>query len=234
MEIKRLNWDSNFFKKEIYSCTLSNIDEYYCAKEVLVKNKADLCYMFISPKNQLLISKFHILGLNLYDKKVTYFCDDLNAIGKCNSSNIQSYKGNLTKELLELSFLAGHDSRFNKDPLLSHSFKDLYQLWLENSLNRLIADEFFVYKNMDNDISGFVTCKKENITGKIGLIATNKIFHRKGIGLSLVQASHAWYLSMNLKDAIVVTQGSNINACKFYENCGYNVLDQTLVYHFWL
>jgi dTDP-4-amino-4,6-dideoxy-D-galactose acyltransferase len=234
LEIHRLGWDSNFFQKEIFSCTLSNLDEFYSAKTELVSKKAKLCYLFINHDNYNLINHLSFNNILSFDKKITYECSDLNYVGSDKKNFIQSYNGILTEELLELSFLAGHHSRFKKDKQLEYRFKDLYRIWIDNSLKRVFADELFVFYNNLNLITGFVTCKVENNTGIIGLIATNENQQGKGIGYSLIQAAHKWYIQNNITKSLVVTQGSNVKACNFYENCGYKVFEEVYVYHWWL
>jgi len=130
--------------------------------------------------------------------------------------------------------LAGHESRFRKDPRLCPYFERLYGLWLSNSLSGSIADKVFVYSD-GKRLAGMVTCKlRDGGIGNIGLIATATGFQGKGIGGHLIQAADAYHAGNGAAIATVVTQKSNIQACRFYEKSGFTRHKLEFVYHLWL
>ncbi len=76
-------------------------------------------------------------------------------------------------QLNELAFESGKHSRFLKDRFFGvDKFKELYQKWVENSLNGKFANDVLIYKS-DDEIKGFVTYKIKNGFAQIGLIAVS-------------------------------------------------------------
>jgi dTDP-4-amino-4,6-dideoxy-D-galactose acyltransferase len=228
--IEYLDWDSNFFnlkigKAEIDAC---NIHAFEQVLEEKKEQQFDVVYVFatsVDPTTEAYIKNNK--GI-LVDQKVTYIKD----VKKTRSfhENITRYSGTLNKELLELTILSGHDSRFNKDPRLNPYFEDLYKIWISKSLIGEMADVVLTYCEADS-IKGFVTVKKKNSQGQIGLIAVSHQMHGKGIGSKLIEAADFWYTQNNLETARVVTQLTNIPACKLYEKSGYSIEKVEFVYH---
>jgi dTDP-4-amino-4,6-dideoxy-D-galactose acyltransferase len=136
----------------------------------------------------------------------------------------------LDQSLLNLALLSGHKSRFKKDNHLNHKFESLYKLWIKKSLSGEMADAVFVAQSNDI-IQGFVTVKKKNNHGQIGLIAVAPEAQGKGFGSKLLQAAEYWYVQNNIKKCTVVTQLDNIGACKLYERIGYRKEKTELVFH---
>jgi GNAT superfamily N-acetyltransferase len=88
----------------------------------------------------------------------------------------------------------------------------------------------FVTKYKDF-ITSFITCKIKNEIGNIGLIATHENHRGKSLGRNLINHVHHWYLQNNIKVSEVVTQKANKIACAFYENYGFQISKEELVYH---
>jgi dTDP-4-amino-4,6-dideoxy-D-galactose acyltransferase len=106
----------------------------------------------------------------------------------------------------------------------------MYELWLRNSINKKIADKVFVTKANDFIVS-FVTSKIKGGVGNIGLIATDKEFRGQSLGRRLINQVHHWYQLNNIEFSEVVTQKANKVACSFYENYGFQIAREELVYH---
>ncbi len=176
------------------------------------------------------------LGAMLVDEKVTYG-KELPGIGKPGgegtSQGVEAYDGEVTDRLLELAFLAGHESRFRKGPRLSSFFEPMYQLWMINSLNGSIADRVFIYRSGER-VDGMVTCRiREGKVGNIGLIAASADQQGKGVGKALVQTADNFFRSREVHISTVVTQKTNHQACRFYEAAGFSVYKTEYVYHLW-
>jgi GNAT superfamily N-acetyltransferase len=136
-------------------------------------------------------------------------------------------------ELIELGLLAGQYSRFQSDARIPRErFVELFRCWTERSTQREIADAVFVAE-ADQQIVGFVTAKKDQQIGTIGLIATNPHFHRRGIGKLLLGHAHRWMLKHDIVEAQVSTQVENFAACQLYLRTGYQLASLESVYHFW-
>ncbi len=229
MQLRKLNWDSSFFAKEIYSCEIESIQEFEILESQIKFENVEFIYLFIKNDNSILHERLLKKGLTLVDKKITYKKE----LSNYSSDNdlVKSYSGPITKELKKLALLSGYYSRFKKDPNLNYKFSQLYKIWIEKSVKRICADEVFVVANEFDKIIGFVSCQIKNQVGQIGLIATDNSYQGKGYGKSLVDVVHNYYLQNNILIAKVNTQITNLNACRFYEKCGYEANEIVSIYH---
>jgi dTDP-4-amino-4,6-dideoxy-D-galactose acyltransferase len=233
MEVNFLPWDSDFFKARIFSVKVSPGTplEISQLSDALKNENANMAYVFVEDGNPEWQSALTEQGANLYDEKVTYGKEVPDKIIS-GSDSIVTYNGVLNKDLLSLALDAGYDSRFKKDVRFNAYFEPLYKLWITNSLNGIMADKVLVYGN-GTRLEGMVTCKIKNGTGSIGLIATRADVRGKGVGTILIQATDAFYQSKEIKYSTVVTQATNIQACRFYEKNGFTVIKKEFVYHWW-
>jgi predicted GNAT family acetyltransferase len=85
----------------------------------------------------------------------------------------------------------------------------------------------------DDDFAGFITASNADTVGKIGLIAVLDTLQGKGLGSLLMHAMHRWMIDQGAKQSTVVTQLTNISACKLYERLGYRLITVQQYYHFW-
>jgi len=151
------------------------------------------------------------------------------------ASSIHSYE-----DLKKLSIAAGDWSRFKVDTNIpSHTYELMYEKWLENSLNKTLADEVFIAKHTSNDeVVGLITVKSKGSYASIGLLAVNKLYRRQGIAQALLSRVVLWTLEKlgwrgNNKIS-VITQGANEAACRCYEKFGFVKYSSQLVHHAWL
>jgi dTDP-4-amino-4,6-dideoxy-D-galactose acyltransferase len=223
MNVTFLKWDSDFFGLNISKIEISNS---VIQKSDLNFNGNDLFYVFSNIRQPGLESA----GAQLVDTKLTFGKKITNP--SRTSGEVFSYQGPVSEQLVALGIASGWASRFNIDDQLKSKFKDLYKLWIKNSISRAIADEVLVVE--DNEvIVGLVTFKKIEKTGKIGILAVSEVYRGKGLGSKLVHAADDWYYKAGLTQAEVVTQERNLGACRFYENNGYTVKAVEYVYHVW-
>jgi len=229
MELKMLDWDSTFFEKKIFSVQLNNDDDIDEIEFHLQKENADLAYVFISISSGIAKKFADNSNIVLYDHKVTY---KMNLSGKDFqiSENIEEIDTVPDLDFIKLAISSGVYSRFALDPSLNHKFEEMYALWLRNSLNKKLADKVFLTKSNDF-ITSFITCKIKNESGKIGLIATHADHRGKSLGRNLINQVHNWYTQNNIHVSEVVTQKANSIACAFYENNGFQISNEELVYH---
>lgn len=237
MNIEYLKWDSDFFEmkigkviankhiKEIYLKQLLNIakTENYSLLYVFTPEKEIFSEKILSETNGNLVDRKTIYSLNI-EKKTTK-----------NHPEISDYStGKLNDDLLELSYLSGHYSRFKLDKKLPNSsFKRLYKEWIEKSLNDNLADKVFVA--LDNEeIIGFVTLRIKESGGEIGLIAVSEKVQGKKYGTKLMDQCIQYLKEKSINTLLVPTQLENKQACKFYENYGFTIYSITNIYHFWI
>jgi dTDP-4-amino-4,6-dideoxy-D-galactose acyltransferase len=234
VEIRRLDWDSQFLGLEVFGINLSSIEGAVDIGGVIRSLRdagAGLAYFFLKDNDLLVHNQLTESGAVLYDQKVTYGKELMPDAAKV-PQEVEIYQGDVTDELLKLAYLAGHESRFRKDPRLLPYFKTLYELWMTNSLNGAIADRVFIYR-LGNSIKGMVTCKiLADKVGSIGLIATDAGCQGRGLGTGLVKATEDYYEG-KVTTSTVVTQKTNIQACAFYEKAGFREYKTEYVYHLW-
>lgn len=220
--IIELEWDSRFFNLKIGKLVLDQTDDCYL-ESLLQESKNqgfDLLYVF---------TKVKIDGIKFVDQKRLYICNT----PECNKveSLIEDFHGN-SDLLYDLAYQAGHKSRFRIDPTIpEEDFKRLYQLWIDNSLNGSFADYVKVYFENGKPI-GFITAKKKSDKLSIGLVAVDGESRGKGIGRKLL-SSIIMIAAENNLPIEVATQADNTGACKFYEQMGFTINEETYIYHIW-
>ena len=139
-----------------------------------------------------------------------------------------------TSELDALAVEAGRYSRFRMDPEIpEEKFRELYRLWMENSVKHRIARAVFVVK-VRGRIAGMVTAGEKNGRGDIGLLAVHPDFKGKGIGTALVKKADDFFYQHGQSHSQVVTQKKNIPALDLYKKRGYVVESVENFYHFHL
>jgi dTDP-4-amino-4,6-dideoxy-D-galactose acyltransferase len=228
--IQRLEWDSDFWGIETGRFDLKN--DFF-----IPDNLNDFAFVYIFSDrllNQEELNQFN--GKNhLADEKRVYH-KNLNNISVLPNPNIISFypARPIPERLYDLAIQSGHYSRFSLDPQLAKdSFKQLYRTWLERSVDRVIAEEVFVYET-ENMIRGFITLGIKNNKPDIGLVAVDADRRSMGIGASLLEIAEFWAYNHAKKNEIqVITQGANQGACNFYERNGYSLNAVTYIYHWW-
>lgn len=232
MICKLVEWDSNFFSKKIYKATLNNnfTDE---EKTEIQDLNADLIYIVASEPNPSLIKNITNLGALLYDKKVTYKKSSF--FDQKEFTNNLSFNSaiNLSSNLEKMVYQSGKYSRFNLDRNLNYNYERLYRTWIDKSLSRELADEVLVAVDPTNNEVGFITLKKTEYAGNIGLIAVDEKYRGKKIGVDLLLMADQWYKENSVKEATIVTQLDNIPACNLYEKMGYSLDKLEYIFHLW-
>ena len=140
-----------------------------------------------------------------------------------------------TPEMNKLALQVGKPSRFGVDPKLPKTlFHKMYYTWIKNSTNHSIADEVLVIKNRNEKVVGMITLSIKNKMGDIGLVAVASRSRGKNFGTKLVYAAQNYFISEGYSKVQVVTQKSNIAACRLYQKCGFKLNKIDNFYHFWL
>ncbi len=228
--IDYLDWDSQFFAYKIGRVKTPILREADLGELMDQKRIQgyDIVYLFaeqLEPEAEAELTKNKIFP---FDRKII-FSKQVSA-EKYQSEHIQLYKGPITDSLKELALLSGHKSRFKNDPRLNHRFRDLYELWINKSLNGSMADAVFV-AGSDSTIEGFITLKEDGEKGHVGLIAVSPMSQGKGLGSKLMKAADFWCFRNRLKTCSVVTQLDNTGACMLYEKNGYEKERAQFVFH---
>jgi dTDP-4-amino-4,6-dideoxy-D-galactose acyltransferase len=235
--IRFLEWDSNFFEKNIFRVEINPNDilpnQFENIVSELKVNHADGAYVVLSSKNNAWESRLEAAGLKCLDEKVVYSKNLFEVPADFAGGDIEEYHGELDADLRKLSLEAGRYSRFKKDEYLRGRFDDLYIKWMENSVYRKVADHVLVYK-IGLRIVGMITVKINFGIATIGLIATEQTMQGKGIGTQLMGKAENIVTSKGVKQMEVATQRANKQACSFYEKCSYSIRSVTPIYHIWI
>jgi dTDP-4-amino-4,6-dideoxy-D-galactose acyltransferase len=227
IDFQHLDWDSTFFGFRIGKIKVcsTNYDKIEALLQEHKKENYQLIYLISDkPLEQYTPS--------LVDKKVTFtfesFVHDYTE-NKALISLAEDYI--LDKKLLDLTIQSGEYSRFRLDPKFPDgSFEKMYRKWIENSLNKSIADEVIVFKHNDK-IEGFVSYKAYNDKLVIGLIAVDTASRGKQIGTKLVDFIKSKSQKLDKKSIEVVTQMDNIHACNFYKKNNFEIHSLEYIYH---
>lgn len=190
---------------------------------------------FVAPEsdaNQIKLARE--LGGVLVDYKITYLLN-LKHISVSQDPEIKSYADKIPSDaLINLAYESGLYSRFRADPALTEQqFKLIYKAWITNSVNHSVADDVLVISE-NNELLGMVTVGKKNNRGDIGLLAVSESARGKNIGTRLVRAAQYYFIQKGFTQSQVVTQQTNIPACKLYEKCGYHIEKTECFFHIWL
>lgn len=224
-----LEWDSNFFRRKIAliereDATYSNIK-----REIQYLLHIGIECIYIYTNKPINLMDYDAI---LADRKRIYLLSnpEYNKIEDVLPFDKPKFNGT-PSELYNLALQAGEHSRFKKDPHFSEEeFKCLYKKWVDNSIYEGFADYVFVYANPDPQ--GFITAKIKNDKMVIGLFATDSKYRGRGIGTLLIQEVINISAEKKLK-VEVATQADNKVACRFYEKMGFEVSEETCVYHVW-
>lgn len=222
-EIKRLQWDSDFFNLEVGELFADSTD-------FKGNTDFDLIYVKSKAKNDFKMDGFEKSFTEnkvVYQKHLSHLNDLNNSIKEISEIDYS------IDELYELAFESGKYSRYNLDKKIENlKFKELYQVWISNSLNNKFADGFLVYVE-ENEILGFVTYKIKNNLAIIGLIAVSQDHQGKGIGKQLIEKVENELINKNINELQIPTQEENRQACGFYEKLGYQQAEKITLSHYW-
>jgi len=233
--IKIKEWDSEFFNLKVAEIAFDCIQdgEFITFINHLKEEKINLVYIY--PQNtgstDFLIHK----SIPLVDTKVT-FSKQPKEIEYFDSGRIKSYRlDQYYADLLKLAYESGTYSRFKLDSKFPEgSYEKLYKIWLDNSIDRKIADDLLIYLDNQDKVSGFVTYKISDDNLRIGLIAVSPESRGEGIGKSLLLHIEKIATDNNTQEILVDTQEENTGACRFYYNFGFKVKIQQPIFHLWL
>lgn len=223
MEIKRLNWDSDFFGFEIGEIDIDA--EFYNTESfdlIVVKQTQDKEQNILNFENSFKETKV------IFNKILS--SNDLNELDDC-AIDFDVFPAH-NSSFYALAFESGKYSRFKLDTKLNHKFEMLYSKWIDNSLNKQFADKIF-YLEEQNEIIGFITVKNNGNFATAGLLAVAQDQQGKGIGRKLLSKVEKHCISQNILELRIPTQKENLPACYFYSKMGYEIIEEITIKHYW-
>ncbi|MCQ2341449.1 MAG: GNAT family N-acetyltransferase [Paludibacteraceae bacterium] len=232
MNIRKLDWDSNFFGLRIGRAdieTQKDVNELTKMYNSL-HGEFDLIYVF--DKNHI---GFRTINAELVDEKVLYSksCEH-----KRMYDEVTIYHRNKpTEALYHLAHVSGGHSRFKLDKCFPQgSFEKMYDKWIENACPKTgERKQIFVY-NQSNITKGMITVDYDDSgLAHIGLASVDDDCQRSGIGTQIMSTLEEYLYQLGTIHTIEVpTQKANINACHWYEKNGFRVVEVIDIYHWWL
>lgn len=234
--INFLEWDSNFFGFKVGKSDLNNLESTASEYNRIIKESDyKLIYCFADPTVGTASYIEEIInGAILVDTKVTYVKRVLKNINLESQTDqqIQSVIIN-DNEIQDLAIQAGIYSRFCIDANFeSPKYEQLYKLWIENSINRKIADEVVVYKEA-RKVEGLLTIGTKINRADIGLVSVDELARGKGIATKLLKYAEQYSSIHGFEELQVVTQQNNTPACKLYERYGFSLESTVNIFHIW-
>lgn len=254
--IKKLTWDSAFFKRKIGELIPVSEEPLYIRK--VLRKAGDDGFEYITCKiksqNTPFIRLLESQGFYLTDIGLILAID----IGKFmsghslgNQEGIKTFgrssfplpfgKGGILQEkvavraatlkdvrkLKKLVRSLFFESRFYSDPFFSKKEADrLYEAWIENSVRGLAADIVFYIAE-----AGFITCKRSpKKKGEIVLVGIKAGLRGKGLGSALVGEAMQWFAGQEVTAVTVRTQLRNLRALNFYIGLGFLPKEYDIVF----
>lgn len=216
----RANWDSDFFKKEIY--TLSS------KKENTNPVKANLYWAKVQSYDYQLINQLNKEGF-------VYIEGELNYIKSLDTPAPESWPLSYASEedIEELLLLVKglyQLSRYRLPWFKTYERDLFYATWIKKAVLGQFDDICLISRSSENLIEGFLTLKLQGSGARIGLIGVNKHFRKKNVASKLLKQAEAFSLKEKCTFIEVPTQSSNIAASNLYIRNNYKLSDS----HVWL
>lgn len=226
MTIKYLNWDSTFFKKKIGEIEITNSNFQF------PKMDYDLLYVKQKKKFEFELSDYN----ELYNEtQLTFFKTIENSTSPPDKKIFSALRDKdfEIEQIYNLAFESGRNSRFKHDKKFTEKeFCELYKCWVDNSLNKKLAEDLLIYRVQD-EIWGFITYNLMGLHASIGLIAVSPHKRGKGLGFKLLEAVEEKIRYKGIKKLFVKTQEHNNQSCAFYKKNGFGIFEKQIIKHFW-
>lgn len=231
MEIRTLQWDSDFFGLRIGRADILSTEDalFLAAQHEELKQQFDLLYVF--DPNAV---GFEAEGTLLVDEKILYSkpCEP-----RKQYAEVSFYQGATpSDDLYRLALVSGGYSRFKLDERLPKgSYERLYNRWIENACPKEGTNKQILLFKDEHDVArGMITIDHQGDLGHIGLVAVDTDVQHQGIGGKIMSTLDGYLFERGIKTLEVPTQKANSDACRWYEKNGFTVQSRTQIYHWWL
>ena len=231
MEIRTLQWDSDFFGLRIGRADILSTEDalFLAAQHEELMQQFDLLYIFDSHN-----IGFTANGALLVDEKILYSkpCEP-----RKQYNEISFFKqATPSDDLYRLALVSGGYSRFKLDERLPQgSYERLYTRWIENACPKEGTNkQILTCLDTNNIAKGMITIDHQGELGHIGLVAVDTDAQHQGIGGKIMSTLDGYLFEHGIKTLEVPTQKANTDACRWYEKNGFTVQSRTQIYHWWL
>ena len=230
MEIRKLDWDSEFFGLQIGRVDLQTQNDALALAQMHDELKRQYKLLHVFSKEGL---DFDARGTELVDEKVLYskICENKEIY-----PDVMTYEQPVPNEsLYKLALVSGEFSRFRLDKKMPEgSFELLYRKWIENACPREGSNKQIFAYVPDGIARGMITVDYQGDHAQIGLVAVELECQHKGIGTMIMSTLESALYREGVITIDVATQKANKDACRWYEKNGYKVKSVTPIYHWWL
>lgn len=230
MEIRKLDWDSEFFGLQIGRVDLQTLDDAVdlALMHYDLKYQYDLLYVF--SKDGL---SFDAIGAELVDEKILYskICEEREKYPDVMLYGLPEP----TEPMYNLAMVSGEFSRFKLDKRFpADSYERMYRRWIENACPSAESNkQIFAYVPEGID-QGMITVDYKGDHAQIGLVAVDPKYQHQGVGTKIMSTSETYLFDRRVFSIEVATQKANVDACRWYEKNGYIVQSIIPIYHWWL
>lgn len=241
--VQLLEWDSEFLGFRVGRLAVQQLSVAHLATLMDQSRAAGfrLIYLIADPADAITAATANRAGVWLADCKVT-FARETNIplsvkAATTTGSGVILNATMVTPRSEKLAWQSGEFSRFRRDVQFApHVFMDLYRRWLQASFTGELAQVVLTYLSpTTGDETGLLTLAEEQAgAARIGLFAVDSAVRRQGIGQQLVEAARKQAQHWNCSYLQVVTQYDNGPACRFYQQCGFELVREEYLYHLWL
>ncbi len=177
-----------------------------------------------------------------YDQRIT-FKKTIPQVVSPVDEHVKPYTSTIcSKQIEALAIKSGAMSRFKRDPELSLQYERLFLTWINNSVSGGLADSIWTWRE-NGKMVGLVTVRcarrvrpdngQTEREARIGMLAVDDAFRRKGIAGGLLNACDFWCNSLDIPTAALVTQSDNVATIALCEKLGYEQAERDSVYHYW-
>ena len=240
--VQLLEWDSEFLGFRVGRLAVQQLSVAHLATLMDQSRAAGfrLIYLIADPADATTAATANRAGVWLADRKVT-FARETNIplpVGAATAAGSGAILNATmaTPQSEKLAWQSGEFSRFRRDVQFApHVLVDLYRQWLQASFTGELAQVVLTYLSpTTGDETGLLTLAEQAGVARIGLLAVDSAARRQGIGQQLLEAARKQAQRWNCSYLQVVTQCDNEPACRFYQQCGFELVQEEYIYHLWL
>jgi dTDP-4-amino-4,6-dideoxy-D-galactose acyltransferase len=228
--INHLSWDSLFFGVSIYELKHEDVDKANLDREVNNLDSGDLIQCKTNIENLKSIEKLTKYGFSIEDSGVTYEMAVDSKTLKHGHFRVELAVEQDRKVIQQIAQDAFFGTRFKDSYYGEDSANKIYKYWVSAAIKGTHDDCCLIKKNKDGLIVGFVTVKKVDNYIKIGLIAVDNNYQRKGIAKELMEFVEVYAVQNHVDLIMVTTQCNNNSAKRLYRSMGYSEFSE----FFWL
>jgi dTDP-4-amino-4,6-dideoxy-D-galactose acyltransferase len=229
-DLRRLDWDSEFFGLGVGSVHGElSVEDLEGLREFAQDRGLSCVYWFADVDEAPSARLAQEAGFRYVDTRLTF--------ERKLDETFETSAVTATQADIEAMTLLARTSHSNTRFFFDGNFdttrcEDLYQLWLERSFERVIADTVLVV-HADGKAAGYVTVKVSGDVGQIGLIAVADFAQGRGLGKELVNGAMQFVVDAGASTMRVATQSRNLGAQRLYVSCGFKPAQVTDIYHAW-